>query len=80
MNSGLHVRIVQRVMRGDEVLVLTAQVENTARLHAIIRSAQTIICDQASLETIKAAIQQLPAAQRVPRHASSAKKAGRAGA
>ena len=43
--------------RGDEVLLMTAQTEDAYKIRAIVRSAQYIHCDQASLATIKAAIQ-----------------------
>lgn len=44
-------------LRGDDVLVMTAQTEDAYKLVGIVRSAQTIICDQASLASIKAAVQ-----------------------
>ncbi|MBD2088940.1 GntR family transcriptional regulator [Microcoleus sp. FACHB-1515] len=43
--------------RGDEVLLMTAQTEDAYRIRAIVRSAQYIHCDQASLSTVKTAIQ-----------------------
>jgi GntR family transcriptional regulator len=44
-------------LRGDELLVMTAQTEDAYKIRAIVRSAQYISCDQASLATVKAAIQ-----------------------
>jgi GntR family transcriptional regulator len=44
-------------LRGDEVLVMTAQTEDAYKIRAIVRSSQYIHCDQASLATVKAAIQ-----------------------
>jgi len=44
-------------LRGDSLLIMTAQVNNRYKLDALIHSAQTIISDQASLGKVKAAIQ-----------------------
>jgi GntR family transcriptional regulator len=44
-------------LRGDELLVMTAQTEDAYKIRVIVRSAQFISCDQASLPTVKAAIQ-----------------------
>lgn len=43
-------------LRGDEILVMSSQLEDAYKLHAIIRSAQTIIADQSSSPQVKAAI------------------------
>jgi GntR family transcriptional regulator len=43
-------------LRGDDLLIMTAQVSQTEKLRAIIRSTQTIISDQASYPIIKKAI------------------------
>jgi GntR family transcriptional regulator len=43
-------------LRGDDLLVVTCQVTDTYKLKAIVRSAHTIIADQVTLPTVKAAI------------------------
>ncbi|NCJ07739.1 GntR family transcriptional regulator [Synechococcales cyanobacterium C] len=43
-------------LRGDSIYLLTAQCHDKARLRAMIRQARTIICDQVSYQTVKAAI------------------------
>ncbi len=43
-------------LRGDNLLVMKAQVNDQRKLRALIRSAQTIISDQASYELVKEAI------------------------
>ncbi len=43
-------------LRGDNLLVMKAQVHDQRKLRALIRSAQTIISDQASYELVKEAI------------------------
>ncbi|AGY56837.1 GntR family transcriptional regulator [Gloeobacter kilaueensis] len=48
-------------LRGEEILVLTSQLEDTPRLRAIVRSAQLIIADQASRAPVEQIIQQLRA-------------------
>lgn len=49
--------VLVQSLRGDEVVVMTAQTEDAYKIRAIVRSAQYIHCDQASLATVKAAIQ-----------------------
>ena len=45
-------------LRGDEILVMTAQTEDEQKLSAVVRSAQTIAAlDKASFPAIKAALQ-----------------------
>jgi GntR family transcriptional regulator len=44
-------------LRGEDVLVMTAQTEDAYKIRAIVRSAQFIHCDQASVATVKTAIQ-----------------------
>jgi len=44
-------------LRGDELLIITAQVADVYRLNAIVRSAHTIICDRASYEQVQSIIQ-----------------------
>ncbi len=53
------IEIIFHGLRGDDILVLTAQVEDVARLRAVIRSAQTIISDQASFEILKIAVEKM---------------------
>ena len=48
--------VIIHSLRGDELLVMTAQVADAYKLGAIVRSAQTIISDQASCANVKAAI------------------------
>ncbi|MGB3495067.1 MAG: GntR family transcriptional regulator [Elainellaceae cyanobacterium] len=49
--------VILHSLKGDDLLVLTAQADDEYKLNAIVRAAQTIICDQASYDTVKAAIQ-----------------------
>jgi GntR family transcriptional regulator len=44
-------------MRGDEILINTCQVSDAYKLKAIVRSAQLIVSDRASLERVKKAIE-----------------------
>jgi GntR family transcriptional regulator len=48
-------QIIIHSLRGDDLLVTTCPVTDTYKLNAIVRSAHTIISDQASLPTVKAA-------------------------
>lgn len=48
--------ILVHSFRGDELLVITAQVKDTYKVNALVRSAQTIFADQASCNTVKAVI------------------------
>ncbi len=48
--------VIIHSLRGDEILVMPSQLEDTYKLHAIVRSAQTVISDQASCSAVKAAI------------------------
>ncbi|MEB3209711.1 MAG: GntR family transcriptional regulator [Leptolyngbyaceae bacterium] len=49
--------VIIHSLMGEELLVLTAQADDEYKLNAIVRAAQTIICDQASHSKLKAAIQ-----------------------
>jgi GntR family transcriptional regulator len=49
--------VIIHSLRGEDLLVMTAQTDDAYKLGAIVRTAQTIICDQASVDTVKAAIQ-----------------------
>ena len=40
-------------LRGDDLLIMTAQASNPARLHAVVRSAHTILSDPASYPLVK---------------------------
>ena len=44
-------------LRGDELLVMTAQLGDAYKLNAIVKSAQLIISDRASFSTVEAAVQ-----------------------
>jgi GntR family transcriptional regulator len=48
--------VIIHSLRGDELLVMPCQVGDTYKLQAVVRSAQTIISDQASCSTVKSAI------------------------
>lgn len=48
--------VIIHSLRGDDLLVMTAQVKDTYKLTAMVRSAHTIICDQASAANVKAAV------------------------
>lgn len=50
--------VIIHSVRGEELLVMTAQLKDVYKLQALVRSAQIIICDQASFEDIKQVIQQ----------------------
>ncbi len=50
------VEIIIHSLRGDELLLMTAQVDDRYKLNALVRAAQTIISDLASYEKVKAAI------------------------
>jgi GntR family transcriptional regulator len=50
--------VIIHSVRGEELLVMTAQLKDVYKLQALVRSAQVIICDQASLEDVKAVIQE----------------------
>lgn len=48
--------VIIHSLRGDELLVMPCQLGDTYKLNAIVRSAQTIISDQASCNVVKNAI------------------------
>lgn len=50
------VEVIIHSLRGDDLLLMTAQVTDSYKLNALVRSAQTIISDQASYTTVKEAI------------------------
>lgn len=49
--------VIIHSLRGDELLIMTAQTDDAYKLKAIVRNAQTVVCDQASNTAVKAAIQ-----------------------
>jgi GntR family transcriptional regulator len=49
--------VILHSLRGEELLVMTAQTDDAYKLAAMVRSAQSIVCDQASAETLKTAVQ-----------------------
>ncbi len=58
LSSGLlrAVEVIIHSLRGDALLVLTAQLSDTYKINAMVRSARIIACDQASYATVKAAV------------------------
>jgi GntR family transcriptional regulator len=48
--------IIVHSLRGDDLLVMAAQVDDTYKLNALVRSAQTIVSDKASYPRVKEAI------------------------
>jgi GntR family transcriptional regulator len=48
--------VIIHSLRGEEVLVMTAQLTDSYKINAIVRSARVILCDQASYETVKEAV------------------------
>lgn len=51
------VEVIIHSLRGNELLVLTAQLGDAYKLNAIVKSAQLVISDQASFSTVQAAVQ-----------------------
>ncbi len=58
LSSGLlrATEVIIHSLRGEDVLVMTAQLKDAYKISAIVRSARLIISDQASFETVKAAV------------------------
>lgn len=48
--------VIIHSLRGEDVLVMTAQVDDSYKLNAIVRSAQIIVSDQASFAMVKTAV------------------------
>lgn len=48
--------VIINSLRGDDLLVMTAQREDSYKLNAIVRSAQVIVSDVASFDTVKATL------------------------
>ncbi len=59
LSSGLlrATEVIIHSLRGEQVLVMTAQLTDTYKINAIVRSARVIICDQASFEAVKTTVQ-----------------------
>ncbi|MDJ0557241.1 MAG: GntR family transcriptional regulator [Microcoleaceae cyanobacterium MO_207.B10] len=59
LSSGLlrATEVIIHSLRGDEVIVMTAQLVETYKINAMVRTARTIVCDQASFGAVKAALQ-----------------------
>jgi GntR family transcriptional regulator len=59
LSSGLlrAAEVIIHSLRGNELLVLTAQLGDAYKLNAIVKSAQLVISDQASFSTVQAAVQ-----------------------
>ncbi|MDM9381052.1 GntR family transcriptional regulator [Chlorogloeopsis sp. ULAP01] len=51
--------VILHGLRGDDLLVMTAQPKDIYKLHAIVKRAQLIISDQASFASVQAAVQML---------------------
>ena len=49
--------VIIHSLRGDELLIMTAQTDDEYKLKSIVRNAQVVVCDQASNLAVKAAIQ-----------------------
>ncbi|MEB3181860.1 MAG: GntR family transcriptional regulator [Nostocaceae cyanobacterium] len=47
--------VILHGLRGDELLMMTAQPKDTYKLHAMVKSAHLILCDQASFPKVEAA-------------------------
>jgi len=59
LSSGLlrATEVIVHSIRGDEVVVMTAQATEANKIKAMVRSAKTIVCDRASFEIVKNAVQ-----------------------
>lgn len=55
LSSGLlrATEVIIHSLRGDEIIVMTAQLGDDYKIHAIIRNARHVICDQASYQVVK---------------------------
>lgn len=49
-------KILIHSLRGEDLLIMTAQLQDSYKLRALIRNAHTIISDQASFSIVKAAV------------------------
>ncbi|MGC9528788.1 MAG: GntR family transcriptional regulator [Limnospira sp.] len=50
--------VIIHSLRGEDVLVMTAQLTDEYKINAIVRTARVVICDQASEKAVKTAIQE----------------------
>ncbi|GET41839.1 GntR family transcriptional regulator [Microseira wollei] len=50
--------VIIHSLRGEDLLVMTAQLQDTYKINAMVRSAHTIISDQASFSTVKTIVAQ----------------------
>ncbi len=49
-------KVLVHSLRGEELLILTAQLQDVNKLRSLISNAQTIVSDQASFPTVRAAV------------------------
>ena len=59
ISSGLlrAAEVIAHSIQGDDIVVMTARATETYKINAMVRSAKTIICDRASFDIVKAAVQ-----------------------
>ncbi len=59
LSSGLlrAAEVIIHSVRGNDVIVMTAQLTDTYKINAMVQAARTIICDKASFATVKATLQ-----------------------
>ncbi|MGL6281487.1 MAG: GntR family transcriptional regulator, partial [Microcoleaceae cyanobacterium] len=59
LSSGLlrAAEVIIHSIRGDDILVITAQANESYKINGMVRSARVIVSDQASIATVKAAVQ-----------------------
>lgn len=50
--------VIIHSLRGDDLLIMTAQLQDTYKINAMVRSAHTIISDQVSFSTVKTIVAQ----------------------
>lgn len=50
--------VIIHSLRGEDLLIMTAQLQDTYKINAMVRSAHTIISDQASFSTVKTIVAQ----------------------
>ncbi|MBW4497425.1 MAG: GntR family transcriptional regulator [Oscillatoria princeps RMCB-10] len=48
--------VIIHSLRGDDLLVMTAQTRDAYKVNAIVRAARTVVCDQVSYAAVKTAI------------------------
>lgn len=59
LSSGLlrATEVIIHSIRGDDIVVMTAEITESYKINAMVRSAKTIVCDRASFQMVKAAVQ-----------------------